>query len=277
MRMFCRRKNQPQRTQSSTGEGSFGESAPYWTFLYWGVPAAAGAHAEILSIVCDDLDGAVVAVVFEVCWFVRDGVLAAQFFLNLGKCVYYIANLKVKEGAAASRVGDALENLVARTLGSADVGADGIDDGLGALRHFDGLFARNVAEVIFSVAEQNECTAHVGGLRRLQQFVATCEINRIVERRAAAGAQFAHTVGQGFGVIGEILRDFRGCVKTNHEGGIEARTHRLVQKLDGRFLFELESVAHRVAGVDKQSHLQGQVRFSMKATNNFRGLVVVQE
>ena len=50
----------------------------------------------------------------------------------------------------------------------------------------------------------------------------------------------------------------------------------LVQELDGRFLLELEAVAHRVAGVDEQSDAQRQVGFLAERADRLRGLAVVE-
>jgi hypothetical protein len=36
----------------------------------------------------------------------------------------------------------------------------------------------------------------------------------------------------------------------------------LVQKLDGGFLFELEAIANRVAGVNQQAYTQWQIRLA---------------
>ena len=80
-----------------------------------------------------------------------------------------------------------------------------------------------------------------------------------------------------FGVVGEILRDFRSDVKTHDKRLIVVRTNGLVQKLDGRFLFELEAVAHGVAGVDEQADLQRQIGFGVEAANFLRRLVVVDD
>ena len=48
-----------------------------------------------------------------------------------------------------------------------------------------------------------------------------------------------------------------------------------IQKLNGRFLLELEPVAHGIAGVDQQSHLQGQIGLTAEAAQ-FRRFPVVQ-
>ena len=57
---------------------------------------------------------------------------------------------------SAGSIGDAFENFVSRTLGAADVGADGVDDGFGALRHFDRFLARYVTLVVVAITQQND-------------------------------------------------------------------------------------------------------------------------
>ena len=105
----------------------------------------------------------------------------------------------------------------------------------------------------------------VADLRRLQQLVAAGKIKRVVERRAAAGTQFVHSARQQLGIVGEILRNLGRHVKAHHKRLVVARTNRLVQKLDRRFLLELEAVAHRIAGIDQQPDLQRQVGFGVES------------
>ena len=108
-----------------------------------------------------------------------------------------------------------------------------------------------------------------------QQLVAAGKIERIEQRGAAAGTQFVHSMCQLFGVVGEILRDFRSHVEAHHKRLIVVGTNRLVQKLNGGFLFELEPVAHGIAGVDEQADLQRQVGFGVEAADGLGRLVVV--
>src|SRR5438270_14101466 len=122
--------------------------------LGWSVISAARAHPEILTVVGFNFNRAVMAVGLEIRRFVRYSILAAEFLLNLGKGVGHIANLERVKWTAAGCVGDPVENFVARAFGPAHVGADCVDDGLGALCHLDGLLARHVALVVIAVAEQ---------------------------------------------------------------------------------------------------------------------------
>ena len=114
-------------------------------------------------------------------------------------------------------------------------------------------------------------------LRLLQQLVAARVVERIIHRGSAAGTQFADPVGQLFGVIGEFLRHLRSGIESHDKGAVVTLTHGLVQKLDCRFLLELEAVAHRTAGIDQQAHLQRQIRLGVEAANLRHRLVVVHD
>src|SRR5580704_350134 len=239
------------------------------------VPSASRPHAEILAVVGDDFNRAVVAVRLEIGWLVGNSVLAAQLILNLGESIGHVANLEREKRAAASGIGNALENLVARTFGPTHVRADGVNDGLGALRHFDGLFARHVAQVVVAVAEQNNGTPDRRGLGSLEQFVAAGKIKGIIKRRAASRTQLAHSLSEHLSLVGEVLRDFGCRVKAHHKRLIVTRTHGLIQKFNRRLLLELEAVANRVASIYEKPDLQRQVRLGVETANFLRRLVVV--
>src|SRR5208282_2357615 len=173
------------------------------------VPSAPRPHAEILAVVGDNLNRAVVAVRFEIGRLVGDGVLTAQLILNLGESVGHVANLEREKGTSTGGVGNALQNLVAWPLGPAHVGADGVNDGLGALRHFYGFFARHVAQVVVAVAEQNDGAPHRRGLGSFEELVATGKIERVIKRRPATRTQLAHSMSELFALVGEVLHNFR--------------------------------------------------------------------
>ena len=180
---------------------------------------------------------------FEVRGLVGDGVLAAEFVLNLSEGVGHVANLEGEEGVSAGSVGYALEDSVTRTLGTADVGADGVDDGFGALRHFDGFFARDVTLVIVAIAQQNDGATNREALCVFQKLVAAGVVQGVVESCAAAGAQLVNTMGQSFGVVGEVLRDFWSYIEADDEGLVLLRVNGLIEEFDGGFLLELEAIA----------------------------------
>src|ERR1700722_8018275 len=88
------------------------------------------------AILRQDFDGAEAAIGNEVCRLVGDSVLAAQFLLNGEERVRHLAHLEGKEGSSTGRIRNAFQNFVALAFHAADVGADGVDDDFGALRHF---------------------------------------------------------------------------------------------------------------------------------------------
>jgi hypothetical protein len=245
--------------------------------LRWGVPSAARAHAEIFAVIRHDFDGAVTTIVFEIRGLVGDGVLAAEFILNRGEGVGYLANLEGEEGVSAGSIGDAFENFVTRTLGAADVGADGVDDGFGPLRHFDGFFAGNVTLVVVAIAQQNDGATNRQAFCAFEKLVATGVVQGVVESSATARAEFVNAMGQSLRVVSEILGDFRSYIEANDECLIFLGVNGLIQEFDGGFLLELKAVAHGVAGVDEQADLEGKIGFGVEAANLLRRFVVVDD
>src|SRR6266566_3113307 len=132
-----------------------------------------------------------------------------------------------------------------------------------------------MAGVVIAIADQNDCAAYSSSLRRLQQLVAACVIERIVHRGAAAGTEHAHTPGQGLGTVGEVLRNFRSYIKAHYECPVVSGPDGLVQKLDRGLLLELETVADGVAGVNQKPDLHRQISFAAKTANfRYRFLVI---
>src|SRR5579872_1225497 len=240
------------------------------------VVSAARAHLEILTVIGNDLDRAVVAVGLEVARLVRDRVLAAEFVLNCGEGVGDLTDLKREKGVPTGGVGDAFENSIAGTLSATHVSANGVDDGLGALRHLDRFFAGDMTLIVLAIAQQNNRAPYRCGLRGFHELVATCEIEGIVKRSAAARTQFVNPMREGFGVVGEILCHLRSDIESHYERGVLVEVDRLVQELDRGFLFKLKAVAHGVAGINQQSDLQRKVGFRVKAANLLWRLIVVE-
>ena len=82
--------------------------------LRWSVPPPPRAHTEILAVVGLDVDGAIVAIRFEVRRLIRDGVLAAEFILN-NKLVAAIASevlleRETMQGDEMKKLWDQLKN-----------------------------------------------------------------------------------------------------------------------------------------------------------------------
>ena len=157
----------------------------------------------------------------------------------------------------------------------ADIGADGVNDHLRALRHLDGFLAGDVAHVVVAIAEQDDGPAHRAVLLLLQQLVTAGKIQGVVHRGAAAWPEGPNSARERFRVVGEVLGDFRGDIETDDESLVVAGPYRLVEKLNGRFLLELETVPHGVAGIDQQPDLQRQVGLVVEAANLLNRLAVI--
>ena len=235
----------------------------------------ATADAQALLTEGQDLYVAVAAVGNEVGRLIGDRVLAAQFFLNGGKCVRHFGNLERNVGAPAGRIGNAFQDFISVMTCAAQIGADGVHDHFGALRHFDGFFARHVALVIFSVSKQNDRAAHRTYVLGLQQFIAAGKIKRIVHCGTAAGTQRAHSDGKQFGVVGEILRDFGRDVETHHKTFVIFSTYGLIQKFDRCLLLEFKPVAYGIAGVNEQAYFKREIRLSTETADFRRRFIVV--
>src|ERR1700754_3974557 len=97
------------------------------------------------------VDGSEGAVLTEVGGAVDERVLAAQLFLDVVEAGGYVLDLDREEGLAAGGFGDGLEDVVALVFAGADVGGDGVDDGLGALAHLDGVGLLGAGVVVVAV------------------------------------------------------------------------------------------------------------------------------
>src|SRR6516162_2821319 len=106
-------------------------------------------------------------------------------------------------------VGDALENFVSLPFGAADVGADGVDDGFGALSHLDGFFTRDVALVVVAITEQDDGPTNRLSPGGLQKLIATGEIQRIIHSGAAARTEIVNAVRKSFCLVREVLGHLR--------------------------------------------------------------------
>src|ERR1700676_3403044 len=112
--------------------------------LLWSVVSLAGAHLHTF-ILRQDCNRAVASIRGKIRGLVGHRVLAAQLLLNGEERIRHVAHLERKEGAAAGRIRDTLQHLVALSLHAADVRADGVNDYVRARRHFDGFLTGYVA------------------------------------------------------------------------------------------------------------------------------------
>ena len=181
-----------------------------------------------------------------------------------------------EEGLAAGGVGDGLQHVVALVLAGAGVGADGIDDGLGALAHLDGVGLERAAVVVVAVRDQDDGLAHVIGLLQGQHLVAAGLVERVIERGAAAGTQLLNAGIQQVDAIGEVLRDVGLHVKAFHEGAVVGVQH-LEQEVGGSLLLKLEALADGAGGVHHDADAQRQVGLLLEAADGLRRAAVVQQ
>src|SRR5262245_2980458 len=114
-----------------------------------------------------DLDAVVFSVCDEIGRAVGDGVLIAQFVADVLERLIEIVHVVGEKGAATGFFGEVLENFIAfgqvqfaiggfvriglRKLNPLGAGADGVDDHVGALGHFDGFSARVIGKIVFAV------------------------------------------------------------------------------------------------------------------------------
>src|SRR5436309_14816185 len=101
------------------------------------VVTAAAATPQPLLIWRQDLDRVVAPVSVQVSRLIGKSILAAKLILNFDEGVRHVRDLERKERASAGSVGDPLQDFVSATAGAGYVGADGIDNDLSPLRHFN--------------------------------------------------------------------------------------------------------------------------------------------
>src|SRR5271166_2712037 len=84
------------------------------------------SYPVVLAVAGYDLNRPEVAIRLKIGRLVRDVVLAAQLFLNLGERIGNVTNLKRKKRPPSGRVGNSFQHLIARALAAGHVGADGV-------------------------------------------------------------------------------------------------------------------------------------------------------
>src|SRR5882762_2428624 len=138
------------------------------------VPAAS---ADLVAIVVGklDFDFVVAAIGDEIGRTVGDGVLISEFVADVLERLIEIVNVVGEKSAAASFVRKILENLIAfsemhfaigqfggislRELNPLGAGADGVNDNVGALSHFDSFAAGVIGKIVVAIADENHDAA----------------------------------------------------------------------------------------------------------------------
>ena len=223
-----------------------------------------------------EVDGAEGSVGLEVGGAVDEVVLAAELFFDVVEADSDVFEFDGIEGLAAGGFGDGFEDVVALVFAGADVGADGVDDGIGALTHLDGVGLFDAAVVVVAVGDEDEGAADGCGLLQGEHLVATGFVERIEECGAAAGAEFADALVEEVDVIGEVLGYVGLDVEAFDEGAVVAMED-LEEELDGGVLLELEALADGAGGVEHDADTQGKIGLLSEAEDSERGTTVVEE
>ena len=119
------------------------------------------------------------------------------------------------------------------------------------------------AQVIVAVADHHQHAAQVrfgiaNGRSKLEQLLAAL-IDRVVKRRAAAGALLRYDVPEVVEIARECLNHFRLIVDGHQKGLVLVPPDHVIEEIDGRLLLELQPVADAVGGIQQQPHSQRQV------------------
>jgi len=230
----------------------------------------------VARIVGLEVDGAEGAIHSEICRPIDEVVLAAELLFNVAEADGYVFELRWVEGLAAGRVGDGLEDIVTLVFAWADVGADGVDDGVGALAHLDGVGLLDAGVVVVTVGDKDEGAADGGGLLEGEHLVFAGFVESVEEGGTAAGTELADALVEKVDVVGEVLGDVGFDVEALDEGAV-VTVEDLEEELDGRVLLELEALADGAGGVEHDADAQGEIGLLGEAEDGSRGAAVVEE
>src|SRR5260370_2992637 len=187
-----------------------------------------------------------------------------------------VLHLEREGGGSAGGFRDLFEYPVAAQKQAAVVGGDGVDDDFGALRHLDGLRARDFALIILAVAHDHDRLAHGTVRTILQKLFPGGAVDGVVQRRSASILQLVYARREQFHVVGEILRHLALGVEADYEGFVEAGADCVLQEVYGGVLLEIKTAVDRSAHVDKQAEVQRQISFAPKINNRLRRLVDIE-
>ena len=245
--------------------------------LGWAGGEVAFLCADLVAgIVGLEVDGAEGAVHPEVCGAVDEVVLAAELLFDVAEADGYVLEFDGVEGLPAGGVGDGLEDVVTLVFAGADVGADGVDDGIGALAHLDGVGLLDAAVVVVAVGDEDESAADGGGLLQGEHLVFAGLVEGVEECGAAAGTKFADALVEEVDVIGEVLGDVGFDVEAFDEGAVVAMED-LKEELDGGVLLELEALTDGAGGVEHDADAQGKIGLLGEAEDGGGRTAVVEE
>ncbi len=223
-----------------------------------------------------EVNGAEGTVILEGRRAVDQRVLAPEFLFNFVEAGGYILDADGVEGLTTGGVGDDAEYLVAPVFAGANVGADGVDEGLSALAHFDSVGRLGTTVVIVAIGNKDQDAAEGTFFSKGKHLVSAGLVEGIEERCSATGAQLADALIEKGDVVGEALSQVGLDVKALYEGEIAAMQY-LMQELDGRVLLELEALADGTGGVQHDADAEREISLLGEAEYGDRRTAVVEQ
>nr|AOS95181.1 beta-ketoacyl synthase active site-containing protein [uncultured bacterium] len=205
-----------------------------------------------------EIDGAERTVILEVRWAVDQGVLAPELLLNFAEASGHVLDADRVECLTTRGFGDDAEYLVALAFARTDISADGVDDSLGTLAHFDCVGRMKAAVVIVAIRDKDKDAADGPFAVNSEQLVVAGFLEGIEDCCAAAGPELLNTLFEQCHVVGEALRDVDLDVKALDKGQISAMKY-LAQELDCRILLELKPLPDRTGGVDHDTDAEWEI------------------
>ena len=181
-----------------------------------------------------------------------------------------------EEGLAAGGLGDLAEDFVTLVFAGADVGGDGVDDGVGALAFFDGVGLEGAGVVVVAVGDEDEGTTDGEGIAEREHLIATGFVERVKERGTAAGTKLADALVEEVDVVGEALGEVGLDVEAFDEGAI-VEVEDLEEELDGGVLLKLEALADGAGGVEHDADAQRQIACEGEVADADGRAVIVEQ
>ena len=204
--------------------------------------------------------------------------MAAQLFFDVFEAVRHLLDRGREKHRAASGLGHLRQHGVAFAAAGRPIGADGVDDGLGALAFFDRFVRVDAALVVVAIGDEHNGLAH--GLTiacAFEQLVAAGSVDGVKQGRAAAGAQAIHAGLKRIDVVRPVLRDGGRYIEAHHEGAVAAGFENLQQELGGGLLFELKAGTDGGAGVDHNANAQRQIDLLAEVVDACWRFLVVEQ
>src|SRR5258707_2616954 len=234
----------------------------------------AAAGANLVAVVVGEFDFyfVVAAVGNKIGGAVGDGVLIAKLGADVLERLIQVINVIREKSTAAGFVREIFENLIAfsemhfaigqfggmglRKLDPLGAGADGVNDDVGALRHFNGFAAGVIGKIVIAIADQDHYSANnirliAGRPRRIAQLLRASFVDGVIDCGASAGASLVDFIAKQGAVSRKALNDLRLVVKGHCERLVFSTAQNAVEKIDGGLLLEFQTVPDAVGSVQK--------------------------